>query len=177
MRCLTLTEPWASLVAEGAKRVESRSWGTTYRGELAIHAGQKLTRDDIEIAVAYIEEWGVLPACESMLRGWPRVKDAFRETRGRVIAIATLVACVPTERVRAMDYPRGAPFLHEDGRLLISEMERDLGNYGAGRWAWVLADVRRLREPAPATGTLGLWDWRRPDDLATEWVGELALTR
>ena len=39
MRVLTLHQPWASLVAVGAKCFETRSWRTHYRGELAIHAG------------------------------------------------------------------------------------------------------------------------------------------
>ncbi len=42
MRTLTLTQPWATLVALGAKTIETRSWQTSYRGPLAIHAGQGL---------------------------------------------------------------------------------------------------------------------------------------
>lgn len=37
MRILTLTQPWASLIAIGAKTLETRSWRTGYRGPLAIH--------------------------------------------------------------------------------------------------------------------------------------------
>ena len=40
MKALTLTQPWATLVAMGAKRIETRSWTTNYRGPLAIHAGK-----------------------------------------------------------------------------------------------------------------------------------------
>jgi activating signal cointegrator 1 len=40
MKALTLTQPWASLVAIGAKRIETRSWYTAYRGPLAIHAAK-----------------------------------------------------------------------------------------------------------------------------------------
>lgn len=41
MKALTLHQPWASLVALGVKRIETRSWSTSYRGALAIHAGLK----------------------------------------------------------------------------------------------------------------------------------------
>lgn len=41
MKALTLWQPWASLVALGAKRIETRSWSTTYRGPLAIHAAAR----------------------------------------------------------------------------------------------------------------------------------------
>src|SRR6476620_4962366 len=42
MKALTLTQPWATLIASGAKRVETRSWGTSYRGPVAIHAAKGL---------------------------------------------------------------------------------------------------------------------------------------
>ena len=40
LRALTLTQPWASLIAAGAKHWETRSWRTRFRGELAIHAAR-----------------------------------------------------------------------------------------------------------------------------------------
>ena len=39
MKALTICQPWAELIAQGAKRVENRTWRTHYRGPLAIHAG------------------------------------------------------------------------------------------------------------------------------------------
>ena len=39
MKVLTLKQPWASLVANGYKEFEFRSWKTNYRGYLFIHAG------------------------------------------------------------------------------------------------------------------------------------------
>lgn len=37
-KVLSLTEPYATLIKEGKKRIETRSWKTSYRGELYIHA-------------------------------------------------------------------------------------------------------------------------------------------
>lgn len=42
MKAITLAQPWATLIAIGAKRVETRSWRTNYRGPLAIHASKAL---------------------------------------------------------------------------------------------------------------------------------------
>lgn len=39
MKALTIRQPWASLLAHGIKRYESRTWATSYRGPLLIHAG------------------------------------------------------------------------------------------------------------------------------------------
>ena len=39
MKALTIQQPWADLIASGIKRVENRSWPTSHRGLIAIHAG------------------------------------------------------------------------------------------------------------------------------------------
>ena len=41
MKALTIIEPWASLIAEKKKFIETRSWKTSYKGELYIHASSK----------------------------------------------------------------------------------------------------------------------------------------
>ena len=50
MRGLSLTQPWASLVALRHKRIETRSWSTKYRGPLYIHASKGFPRDAKEFA-------------------------------------------------------------------------------------------------------------------------------
>lgn len=39
MKVLTIREPWASLIVNGYKEYEFRSWKTNYRGKILIHAG------------------------------------------------------------------------------------------------------------------------------------------
>ena len=39
MICLTMHQPWASLLVYGIKRAEGRGWTTDFRGRLWIHAG------------------------------------------------------------------------------------------------------------------------------------------
>lgn len=51
MKALSLTQPWATLVAIGAKRLETRSWSTTYRGPLAIHAAKRFPRNCQELVL------------------------------------------------------------------------------------------------------------------------------
>ena len=45
LTAITLHQPWASLIAAGKKHYETRSWGTDYRGPIAIHAAKKLHED------------------------------------------------------------------------------------------------------------------------------------
>lgn len=44
MKCLSIKQPWAELIARGEKRLEIRSWQTNYRGPLLIHSSQKPDR-------------------------------------------------------------------------------------------------------------------------------------
>ncbi len=50
IRGLTLWEPWATAIAIGIKTYETRSWGTRYRGSLAIHAGRTVDQEVLKTA-------------------------------------------------------------------------------------------------------------------------------
>ena len=45
MKVLTIKQPWASLIIEGYKKYEFRSWKTNYRGKILIHAGLSLDKN------------------------------------------------------------------------------------------------------------------------------------
>ncbi len=44
MKCLTLIQPFASLIVDLRKLIETRSWATKYRGLIGIHAGAKIDK-------------------------------------------------------------------------------------------------------------------------------------
>lgn len=48
LKVLTLRQPWATLVSEGIKRYEFRSWKTKYRGKVLIHAGAGIDKEDMK---------------------------------------------------------------------------------------------------------------------------------
>lgn len=45
MKVITIKQPWATLIAEGYKEYEFRTWKTKYRGEILIHAGKGIDKD------------------------------------------------------------------------------------------------------------------------------------
>lgn len=50
-RAITISQPYATLIASGEKWIENRTWAPKYRGLLAIHAGkgvQYLRRADVD---------------------------------------------------------------------------------------------------------------------------------
>lgn len=47
MKCLTIKQPWASLIVEGYKNYEFRTWKTKYRGKIYIHAGLSIEKENL----------------------------------------------------------------------------------------------------------------------------------
>lgn len=144
MQAITLTQPWATLVAIGAKTIESRSWATRYRGPLAIHAGKGFPK------------WARELACTDPFIGHLRqnqagqfyVNDVLDSLPlGAIVATCHLVDCWRTTDVR----------LHD----ILTDQEGMFGDYRDDRWAWILGDIVALPEPVPAKGALGLWEWRQ----------------
>ncbi len=152
MRGLTLWQPWASAIAVGAKRVETRCWSTKYRGPIAIHSALKWTKGQKDTARDLCSEFASLPTDLADL-----------PVLGSVVAIATLKDVVEmTERMVA-DCRR----MYEDplfgGRVDPEEPEDflqsefPLGDWRPGRFAWLLEDVAQLATAYPITGRQGLW--------------------
>lgn len=48
MKVITIKQPWATLIAEGYKEYEFRTWKTKYRGEILIHAGKGVDKKAME---------------------------------------------------------------------------------------------------------------------------------
>ena len=48
MKAITIKQPWATLIAEGYKEYEFRTWKTKYRGDILIHAGKGIDKKAME---------------------------------------------------------------------------------------------------------------------------------
>lgn len=147
MKALTLTQPWATLVAIGAKRLETRSWPTAYRGPLAIHAAKGWTKADRDLCLT--------EPFKAALAPWYAEHNML--PRGVVIAICDITGCFATR-----DEDHSSIWIEYPGanlRLPPEEPEASFGNYAPGRFAFRLENVRRQAEPVPVRGMLGLWEW------------------
>jgi activating signal cointegrator 1 len=147
MRALTLLQPWAQLVAVKAKRYETRSWNTHYRGPLAIHA-----------SLEFPQSSQALCRCEPFAGALLGNEDL---PLGCVVAICDLAAVIPTSPPSDSLFPEAEDF---------PESELPFGDFSPGRFAWLLQNVRALENPIPARGARSLWEW---DDTA---LGLLDLT-
>jgi hypothetical protein len=48
MKAITIKQPWATLIAEGYKEYEFRTWKTKYRGDILIHAGKGIDKEALK---------------------------------------------------------------------------------------------------------------------------------
>lgn len=145
MKALTLHQPHAMLVETGWKEVETRSWYTNYRGPLAIHASLRWTEDLRDAAVEIVHKLRRRSEEIDPERDWREaVPDCLwqhglkgKESLGCVVAICELAGCLPMgasigvlETNCAMMEPE---FVPKHGW----EVERVMGNYDYGRFAWI----------------------------------------
>ncbi len=158
MKAITILQPWASLIACGAKKIETRGWATKYRGPIAIHAAKDRDKkgERIRHIVARAAQCGVvIPKMEF----------------GSVIAVADLVDVLyivhnPGTDIdvakninigaESMTLDKHAPDFHK--YIVPTEKEISFGDWRPGRYAWLLENVRPIT-PVPARGQQGLWNW------------------
>jgi activating signal cointegrator 1 len=145
-RVIIVRQPFASLIAIGAKQYQPQDKPTRYRGPIAIYTGTSV-RAFKEMG-CYKEDSGAF---------WPNCVKAFRDAGqpinerefspadwplGAMIAIGELVGCFPTEA------------------LWLSDREKGLGNFTPGRYGWKITNVRHLPAPVYMPVQHGFWEWR-----------------
>ena len=136
MKALSLLQPWATLVVMGLKEIETRSWSTSYRGPLAIHAS--------------LGKAGSIFADEPPFKKYiPFFKDL---PFGYIIGKVTL-----TDVIRIAT---GSLSGTSDAMMnKLTMEEKTFGDYTAGRFAWLLKDPVIFQKPISAKGSLSLWEF------------------
>lgn len=132
LRCLSLWQPWASLIACGLKSVETRHWpapDSILGTRIGIHAAK--TNQGMVLAA---QDGALWPLC---LKHLPWTLDG-KLPMGVLVATALVEASIPTERLTPDFY----------------------GNYAPGRFGWMLADIRPLATPFPCRGGQGIFTAR-----------------
>jgi len=132
MKCISIIQPWASLIIIGAKKIETRSWATKFRGRLLIHASKTIP--------AYCKS---LAGVEPFFSALQAINNGGGNPlpTGVILGSVNLGAVIQVENV---------------GRL--TEQERAFGNFAPGRFAWLLTDPTPLVSPIAFKGVLGIYD-------------------
>jgi hypothetical protein len=146
VKSLTVVQPWTWAIMRG-KPIENRTWTTSYRGTIALHAGKS---------------WDPAGQGSPLVRSaWLAAGNAAGITKrhpdivlGAVVAVADLVdICSASMRQFIPSSCNCGPWA------------------AAGQHHWKLADVRPLAEPVECRGALGLWTL--PDEVEAAVVAQL----
>lgn len=130
MKALSLWQPWASYVAHGVKKIETRSWGTEYRGYLAIHSAKIWKQDQRLIHRSIYEK---LPDnCRRYFLGDP--------PRGFVLCVVKLLDCYEMTHEIVENCKENHP------------LEYAVGDWQVGRFAWLLEHVETLKKGIKVRG-------------------------
>lgn len=141
MKAISLHQPWATMVAIGLKQLETRRWTTNHRGPLAIHAAQKWTKAQRTFTEELLND----DVIGHVLRQYGYMSPDHLPL-GAVVCTVRLAQVMTTEDVVKSCW--------------MNRVERMLGDYSAGRYAWQLLDLKRFKEPIKAIGHQGFWEWK-----------------
>jgi activating signal cointegrator 1 len=172
LKLLSLWEPWATLMAIGAKRIETRSWSTSYRGWLAIQASKGgLSREEFFSTISatpgmFLTLVGLPGFCELFnrrqqlrLNGMP-IEEVF--PLGKIVAVVRLIDVLPVDVAGTC-----LSGLFDEYSGMDTPLERAFGNYDdLDRYGWVTDKLFRLPEPIPFKAKQGLCDV--PDEIVRE---------
>jgi activating signal cointegrator 1 len=132
MKALTLYQPWAQLVIDGHKKLETRPMRINHRGDLLIHAAKKFNYSDLELC--YQDEY--FNRC---------IPEPTKLITGALLGIVTVDGCYRID---------------ETTKQTLTKQELTFGEYRTGRYAWLLRNVRKFEKPIyGVSGSQGLWDY------------------
>lgn len=150
-RAIVLHQPWASLVALGIKKYETRSWSTKYRGKLLICSAKVSYTPNTWLGDCLIsDKTNQICQLAGMGKFHKVTLDFFNCNLplGKVLCVVDLDGCylmtTDGENIKA------------EGRE-VSQLEQLCGDWQAGRKAWELNNLVLLPEPVPIKGKQGLW--------------------
>lgn len=181
MKAITVRQPWASLIAAGVKTIETRPRPTSYRGRIAIHAGQVWPKQGTVLGDWQVD-WGLDPSHRATISGTPHMGDgcgyllvhyadgvigapaALPLYLGAVVASAVLTDCVPvvadttrweegtTVSVGPGNLKLGTRMATGAGVMRCIDDQLPFGDFSPGRWALLLDDIAPTTDRCP-------WCW------------------
>lgn len=154
LRVLSLHNPWACLMACGAKTIETRgSWSKNikYRGDVAIHASKGFDYDEKELCTKS-------PFSDELVKGGYRNLRSIMATGGHVLCIVELYDIVEMTHAMCEEFRKYVP-------LCQGGLDYTFGAWEPGRYAWKTRNVRRLDKPVELRGLQGLYTWPEGRDI------------
>lgn len=149
-KAISLWQPWASAIALGSKRIETRSWPTKYRGPLAIHAAKRCNKGEM---LSLQSDWQWVGALHPFFASVGHVRLSDSLPFGAIVAVAMLTDCRKTESftIAEIEHVRSSGGYG-------TWTERQMGDFSPGRYGWILEGVIPMKTPLPWNGSQGFFE-------------------
>jgi hypothetical protein len=90
-KAISIRQPWAHMILHEGKSVENRSWSTSFRGPVLLHAAKGMTRDEFWDGMCTLEAISRQDR-ETNNRRRAQIHQAMQ--RGGIVGIVDIVDCV-----------------------------------------------------------------------------------
>lgn len=156
MKVISILQPYATLAVIGAKKIETRSWNTKYRGEILIHASRAWNNKMYD-SIIKIGAESVLQNAGYKLT---KINNGKIETN---LPLGAIIGKVNIKDTFQMDEAM-CQWMRDSN----SENNREygFGDWQNGRYGWLLSDAVQFETPIPAKGKLGLWELKRCNNVS-----------
>lgn len=146
MKVISLHQPYATLLACGLKKYETRTWQTKHRGAIAIHAAKTWTKQRYNLCLR--EPFATLLArAGHSFDTFPPTGDGLTPTLGlplgAIVGLSIIEDCISI-----------LPF----SRRHVSDVEKAVGDWSDGNYAWRVEEPSRLFRPIRYRGRQGIHD-------------------
>ena len=136
VKIISVRQPWAWLIVAGHKDIENRTWRTSYRGRLLIHASKAMDPEDFPMQRKWIRESGIV------------IPEDL--PRGAIVGAATLTDVWNANRGKVR---RHCSQCHQ-----YDLQYKDNSPWFEGPYGFEMADAVEFAEPIPYRGQLGIRD-------------------
>jgi hypothetical protein len=158
-RVLSMWQPFASLLADGIKKVETRHFDTKFRGELYIHASQNMPKKEM-YEDYYLKDEHFREIVNLYLHSEPNAVIPLQHLRERFIRGAIIGKATVKETYESQALKK----LWEYNNRVDWQREISLGNLSSGRFGWLISNPTHFRKVVSMKGSQSIF-WKLSDEI------------
>jgi hypothetical protein len=146
-------QPWATLIAMGHKRLETRSCKFHHEGWVCITSSKKMPLENRALAEDAMFQQALKRRPDDL-------------PLGSVVGIVKMHECIPTEKLAgvpvggkwAVSGTRFIDGIKQPSEITVGVNEHHYGNFLPGRQAIRLTDAHEFDQPVECRGKLSIWE-------------------
>ena len=155
MKAISIKQPWASLIVNGIKDIENRTWATKYRGKVLIHASGtwfKYPENDRTLGNLFTDAQ------------WDKIRENYDKNLYSILEPKAIIDRLPTSaiigEVEIIDCVINHESIWAEKNIIFQEEEKNDEKYQI--FNWVLANPIFYEKPITnIKGKLSFWEFEK----------------